>query len=83
MKTIDLTTVTITEPSQVEPSGNLSSLVPCFGTFKCGRLNVPLDYARTGSPNAIIPVTVFPATDQSNYKGSILINPVSQLPRDE
>jgi len=56
--------------SQVTPAGDLKTLVPCFDSFQCGRLNVPLDYSRTDGPNTIITVAVLPATDKANYKGA-------------
>ena len=55
------------------PASDLKTLVPCFGTFQCGRLNVPLDYSRTDGPNAIIPVAILPATDKANYKGAFFL----------
>ncbi|KAH7090865.1 alpha/beta-hydrolase [Auriculariales sp. MPI-PUGE-AT-0066] len=59
----------------VTPNTDLKTLVPCYDAFQCGTLTVPLDYSRTDGPNATIAVTILPATDKANYKGSILINP--------
>ncbi|KAH7103627.1 Alpha/Beta hydrolase protein [Auriculariales sp. MPI-PUGE-AT-0066] len=61
--------------TQVTPSIDLKALVPCYGSFKCGLLSVPLDYSRANGPNATIAVAVLPATDTANYKGSVLFNP--------
>ena len=55
---------------QITPTTDLKTLTPCFDTFKCGRLSVPLDYGRKDGPNAALAVQIYPATDTANYKGT-------------
>jgi len=56
--------------SQLAPTDDLKTLVPCYDTLMCGRLNVPLDHARPDGPKAVIALAVIPATDKENYKGA-------------
>ncbi|OBZ70732.1 hypothetical protein A0H81_09435 [Grifola frondosa] len=49
----------------------------CFGSQKCARLILPLDYLSSPgeSPNATIALRMIPASDLNHYKGTILLNP--------
>jgi hypothetical protein len=54
--------------SQLTPSNNIT-WTDCFGDQKCGRLNLPLDYARPEGPKTQIAIQMKPATDPANYRG--------------
>ncbi|KAI0917846.1 hypothetical protein AcV5_002682 [Taiwanofungus camphoratus] len=68
-----------------DPEFDWFSLVPseeitwssCFSGYKCARLILPLDYLSPSGagPNATIALQMIPATDMTNYRGTILINP--------
>ncbi|KZV94344.1 alpha/beta-hydrolase [Exidia glandulosa HHB12029] len=48
---------------------------PCFGSFKCARLNAPLDYNVPNGTQIQLALQLFPAPDQENRAGTIFINP--------
>ncbi|EJD44552.1 alpha/beta-hydrolase [Auricularia subglabra TFB-10046 SS5] len=56
-------------------SGDVLLWTDCFDTFKCARLNVPLDYTEPEGAKAQIALQMQPATDRTNYKGILLLNP--------
>lgn len=62
--------------SQLVPSEEIT-WSSCFSGYKCARLILPLDYLSPSGagPNATIALQMIPATDMTNYRGTILINP--------
>ncbi|KAK0504497.1 TAP-like protein-domain-containing protein [Armillaria luteobubalina] len=60
--------------STVEPTSNLS-WVDCYSDYQCTRFQVPIDYSNEDSGQAAIAVIKFPAQSETEYKGTILINP--------
>ncbi|EJD51018.1 alpha/beta-hydrolase [Auricularia subglabra TFB-10046 SS5] len=59
---------------QITPSANIS-WTPCFTGQQCALLNLPIDYNTPGSPPVSIALLMQPATDKTNYQGTILVNP--------
>ncbi|KAJ7159590.1 hypothetical protein C8R46DRAFT_1286950 [Mycena filopes] len=62
---------------QLTPDQNLT-WVPCYSTFQCARLQVPLDYADPSAGTAALAVIRLPAnvsSDDAAYRGPILFNP--------
>jgi len=47
----------------------------CFGQFRCGTLQVPLDYDQPNGTTVSLAVVKLPATDPSHRIGSLLLNP--------
>ncbi|KZV86721.1 alpha/beta-hydrolase [Exidia glandulosa HHB12029] len=58
----------------IQPSDELT-WTSCAGSFQCARFNVPLDHTRPDGPRATIALQMVPATDKTNYQGSVLFNP--------
>jgi pimeloyl-ACP methyl ester carboxylesterase len=47
----------------------------CGGSFECGTLNVPLDYAATDADSLQLALIRLPATDPDRRIGSLILNP--------
>ncbi|KAK0221350.1 TAP-like protein-domain-containing protein [Armillaria fumosa] len=60
--------------STVEPTSNLS-WVDCYSDYQCTRFQVPIDYSNEDGSQAALAVIKFPAQSETEYKGTILINP--------
>ncbi|PBK86199.1 hypothetical protein ARMGADRAFT_1017465 [Armillaria gallica] len=60
--------------STIEPTSNLS-WVDCYSDYKCTRFQVPIDYSNEDGCKAALAVIKFPAQAETEYKGTILINP--------
>ncbi|EKM51106.1 uncharacterized protein PHACADRAFT_32147 [Phanerochaete carnosa HHB-10118-sp] len=59
-------------------SSSSLSWVPCFSSFQCARLTVPLQYSNPGAGEAQIALLMSPSSfpkNDSRYLGSILFNP--------
>lgn len=61
------------------PSSDKLQYHPCFGSFECSRLSVPLDWSNRSNPNNVtLAIVRLPAvvdvTDES-FGGTIIINP--------
>ncbi|KAM3077268.1 hypothetical protein ACMFMG_003268 [Clarireedia jacksonii] len=49
---------------------------PCFDSFQCARLLLPLDWTNTSKPAQIsLAIIKLPATELSDYRGAIFTNP--------
>ncbi|KAK0445905.1 TAP-like protein-domain-containing protein [Armillaria borealis] len=60
--------------STIEPTSELS-WVDCYSDYKCTRFQVPIDYSNEDGGKAALAVIKFPAQSETEYKGTILINP--------
>ncbi|KAK0479962.1 TAP-like protein-domain-containing protein [Armillaria luteobubalina] len=58
----------------IEPTQNLS-WVDCYTGYLCTRFQVPLDYSNEDGDKAALAVIKLPAQSETEYKGTVLINP--------
>ncbi|KAK0457507.1 TAP-like protein-domain-containing protein [Desarmillaria tabescens] len=58
----------------IEPTSNLS-WVDCYSGFKCTRFQVPIDYSNEDGDKAALAVMKLSAQSETEYKGTVLINP--------
>ncbi|PBK84160.1 hypothetical protein ARMGADRAFT_943880 [Armillaria gallica] len=60
--------------STIEPTSNLS-WVNCYSDYKCTRFQVPIDYANEGGEKAALAVIKLSAQSETEFKGTVLMNP--------
>ncbi|KAK0487949.1 TAP-like protein-domain-containing protein [Armillaria novae-zelandiae] len=60
--------------SNIEPTSNLS-WVDCYSDYQCTRFQVPIDYSNEDGSQAALAVIKLPAQSETEYKGTVLINP--------
>ncbi|KAG7445507.1 alpha/beta-hydrolase [Guyanagaster necrorhizus] len=58
----------------IEPTSNLS-WVDCYSDYQCTRFQVPIDYSNEDSDKAALAVIKLSAQSETDYKGTVLINP--------
>ncbi|SJL01172.1 uncharacterized protein ARMOST_04490 [Armillaria ostoyae] len=58
----------------IEPTENLS-WVDCYSDYQCTRFQVPVDYSNEDGDKAALAVIKLPAQSETEYKGTVLINP--------
>ncbi|KAK0202247.1 TAP-like protein-domain-containing protein [Desarmillaria ectypa] len=60
--------------STIEPTSNFS-WVDCYSNYKCTRFQVPIDYSNEDGDKAALAVIKLPAQSETEYKGTVLMNP--------
>ncbi|CZR68039.1 uncharacterized protein PAC_17938 [Phialocephala subalpina] len=61
--------------NEIKPSSDLL-WYPCYDEYDCAKLEVPLDWLDESDPRrATIAIIRYNATDRSDYKGPVFINP--------
>ncbi|PBK63026.1 alpha/beta-hydrolase [Armillaria solidipes] len=58
----------------IEPTNNLS-WVNCYSDYKCSRFQVPIDYSNEDGDKATLAIIKLSAQSETDYKGTVLINP--------
>ncbi|KAK0221345.1 TAP-like protein-domain-containing protein [Armillaria fumosa] len=58
----------------IEPTNNLS-WSDCYSDYKCTRFQVPIDYSNEDGGKATLAVIKLSAQSETEYKGTVLINP--------
>ncbi|PBK65608.1 alpha/beta-hydrolase [Armillaria solidipes] len=58
----------------IEPTEDLS-WVDCYSDYQCTRFQVPVDYSNEDGDKAALAVIKLPAQSETEYKGTVLINP--------
>ncbi|KUJ13110.1 alpha/beta-hydrolase [Mollisia scopiformis] len=72
---VDLKSIGVQSWSEVKPSSNLV-WYRCYDEYDCAKLEVPLDWLDESDPRrATIAMIRYNATDRSDYKGPVFINP--------
>ncbi|PBK84153.1 hypothetical protein ARMGADRAFT_1088619 [Armillaria gallica] len=60
--------------STIEPTSNLS-WVSCYSDYQCTHFQVPIDYSNEGGDKAALAVIKLSAQSETEYKGTVLMNP--------
>src|SRR5687768_1181080 len=66
---------TIREAEQAVAAPAAVAWAPCYGSFECATLEVPLDYANPGGGTVSLALARLEATDPERRIGALLMNP--------